>query len=61
MEIKVEREETSRQKHLHRQISRAKRQQEWGGMRQSGKMSQVKKCELGVHQGVRAAGSKKSE
>lgn len=46
MEVKVDREETSRQKHLHRQISRAKRQQEWREMRQSGKMIQAKKCEL---------------
>lgn len=34
------------QKHLHRQIFRAKRQQEWSEMRQSGKMSQAKKCGL---------------
>lgn len=53
MVVKVEREATSRQKHLHRQISRAKRQQEWREMRQS-KMSQAKKCELG------ASGSKGS-
>lgn len=44
MEVKVERKETIRQKHL--QIFRSKRQQEWREMRQSGKTNQAKKCEL---------------
>lgn len=67
MEVKVEREAKSKEKHLHRQIPRAKSQQEWRRMRQSGRASQKPPsssklknvtCEL---QRVRTAGSAKRE